>query len=223
MVYVRTARHECQCADRHLLQLYRADAAGRQDRAPQGWLGITFYEGRGFRTFKDPEPSAQSPIAKLVQALPIKSRAVVSHIRQANRGASPGKHPPLYPRTVGPLLDLCPQWPVDRLQEAAHGRHRPVGDTDSEHAFCWLLDRLEQKYPKRPANFPAMFRYLATLCDELRGLGVFNMLLSDGEFVMTYCSNNLYWLTRRAPLAKPVCWMRMWPSTFRVKPRRTMW
>jgi glutamine amidotransferase len=51
------------------------------------------------------------------------------------------------------------------------GRHRPVGDTDSEHAFCWLLDRLEHKYPKRPANFPAMFRYLATLCDELRGLG----------------------------------------------------
>lgn len=47
-----------------------------------------------------------------------------------------------------------------------------------------------------------MFRYLATLCDELRSLGVFNMLLSDGEFVMTYCSNNLYWLTRRAPFGE---------------------
>src|SRR5690606_19460764 len=54
---------------------------GKTGPHKDGW-GITFYEGRGFRTFKDPEPSAQSPIAKLVQALPIKSRAVVSHIRQ---------------------------------------------------------------------------------------------------------------------------------------------
>lgn len=50
-----------------------------------GW-GITFYEGKGFRTFKDPNPSCESKIAELVQNYPIKSQAVVSHIRQANRG-----------------------------------------------------------------------------------------------------------------------------------------
>ena len=50
-----------------------------------GW-GITFYEGKGCRTFKDPQPSFQSPIAKLVQDYPIKSCSVVAHIRQANRG-----------------------------------------------------------------------------------------------------------------------------------------
>lgn len=49
-------------------------------------MGITFYEGKGFRTFKDPKPSCESKIAELVQNYPIKSRAVVSHIRQANRG-----------------------------------------------------------------------------------------------------------------------------------------
>ena len=37
-----------------------------------GW-GITFYEGKGCRTFKDPQPSFQSPIAKLVQDYPIKT------------------------------------------------------------------------------------------------------------------------------------------------------
>lgn len=50
-----------------------------------GWR-ITFYEGLGCRTFKDPLPSIDSPIARLVQDYPIKSCAVVSHIRQANRG-----------------------------------------------------------------------------------------------------------------------------------------
>lgn len=50
-----------------------------------GW-GITFYEGKGCRTFKDPQPSFNSPIARLVQDYPIKSCSVIAHIRQANRG-----------------------------------------------------------------------------------------------------------------------------------------
>jgi glutamine amidotransferase len=40
------------------------------------------------------------------------------------------------------------------------------------------------------------------LADRLREKGVFNMLLSDGRFVMAYCSTNLYWITRRAPFGK---------------------
>ena len=28
------------------------------------------------------------------------------------------------------------------------------------------------------------------------------MLLSDGEYVMTYCTNHLYWIGRRAPFGK---------------------
>ena len=34
----------------------------------------------------DPQPSFNSPIAKLVQDYPIKSCSVIAHIRQANRG-----------------------------------------------------------------------------------------------------------------------------------------
>ncbi|STW46148.1 glutamine amidotransferase class II [Klebsiella pneumoniae] len=79
-----------------------------------GW-GITFYEGKGCRTFKDPQPSFQSPIAKLVQDYPIKSCSVVAHIRQANREGGPGEHPSLHPRTVGAQLDLCAQWAAKRL------------------------------------------------------------------------------------------------------------
>ncbi|MGB6138497.1 MAG: class II glutamine amidotransferase, partial [Shewanella sp.] len=50
-----------------------------------GW-GITFYEGKGNRTFKDASASSKSHIADLIKSYPIKSEIVVSHIRQANRG-----------------------------------------------------------------------------------------------------------------------------------------
>ena len=135
-----------------------------------GW-GITFYEGKGCRTFKDPQPSFNSPIAKLVQDYPIKSRSVIAHIRQANRGEV--------------SLEM--------------GNFRPVGETDSEKAFCWLLHKLTERYPRTPGNMTAVFKYIATLASELREKGVFNMLLSDGRYVMAFCSTNLFWITRRAP------------------------
>ncbi len=38
--------------------------------------------------------------------------------------------------------------------------------------------------------------------DRIKTLGVFNLLLTDGDFLLVYCSNNLHWLTRRAPFGK---------------------
>ena len=62
-----------------------------------GW-GITFYDGKGCRSFKDPLPSCESEVAKLIKSYPIKSKAVISHIRQANSGGVclENTHP-LYP------------------------------------------------------------------------------------------------------------------------------
>ncbi len=60
-----------------------------------GW-GITFYEGKGCRTFMIPQPSFfNSLIAKLVQDYPIKSCSVIAHIRRGNRGevAPENTHP----------------------------------------------------------------------------------------------------------------------------------
>ncbi|EEU6396065.1 class II glutamine amidotransferase, partial [Salmonella enterica] len=79
------------------------------------------------------------------------------------------------------------------------GNFRPVGETDSEKAFCWLLHKLTQRYPRTPGNMTAVFKYIATLATVLREKGVFNMLLSDGRYVMAFCSTHLHWITRRAP------------------------
>ena len=50
-----------------------------------------------------------------------------------------------------------------------------------------------------PGDMVEVFRFIATLAGALREKGVFNMLLSDGRYVMAFCSTNLYWITRRAP------------------------
>ncbi|MBD1555992.1 class II glutamine amidotransferase [Vibrio sp. S9_S30] len=167
-----------------------------------GW-GITFYEGKGFRTFKDPNPSCQSKIAELVQNYPIKSKAVISHIRQANRGGVNLENTHPFTRELwGRYWTFAHNGQLSGYDKLKTGFIRPVGQTDSELSFCWLLNRLQERYPEPPQDMVGMFRFVAECCDELRKLGVFNMLLSDGEYVMTYCTNHLYWITRRAPFGK---------------------
>lgn len=167
-----------------------------------GW-GITFYEGKGCRSFKDPNPSCNSPVAKLVKEYPIKSKSVISHIRQANRGGvSLENTHPFIRELWGKNWTYAHNGQLTGYETLPMGHDIPVGQTDSERAFCWILDQLRQSYESEPLDMLAMFKKVAGYADTLREMGVFNMLLSDGEYVMCYCTNNLSWITRRAPFGK---------------------
>lgn len=170
-----------------------------------GW-GIAFYELGGYREFKDPYPSIESPVAQFILNYPIKSRIVISHIRQANVGeiTLANTHPfsrELWGRQWcyahnGQLADFQQKLPL--------GHYLPIGTTDSEWAFCWLLDQLRQAFPQ-PPQAPEVFRCLLhTSCLKLQQLGVFNLLLSDGECLYAFCSTKLAFITRRAPFGAAV-------------------
>jgi glutamine amidotransferase len=175
---------------------------GRTGPHKDGW-GITFYEGLGCRTFKDPTPSYNSPIARLVQDYPIKSCAVVSHIRQANRGRVSLENTHPFTRELwGRQWTFAHNGQLRGYRQLDTHPYRPVGQTDSEYAFCWLLARLAERYPRTPTHWSSVFDFIDTLAAQLRQKGIFNMLLSDGRFVMGYCSTKLYWITRRAPFGK---------------------
>jgi glutamine amidotransferase len=163
-----------------------------------GW-GIAFYEDRGCRAFHDPRPGARSEVARLLRAHPIRSRIVVSHIRRANRGrvALENTHP--FGRELwGRPWAFAHNGQLRGVKRRPLGRHRPVGTTDSEHAFCWMLDRLAERWPDPPSD-GALGRAVGGLCRDLAGLGVFNALVSDGRSLFCFCGTRLAWLTRRAP------------------------
>lgn len=162
-----------------------------------GW-GIGFYEGRGLRLFQDPVASADSEVARLVQRYPIKSTAVVGHIRQANVGAVSLANTHPFVRELwgrywcfahnGQLADFTPK----------QGFYQPVGDTDSEAAFCDMLNRLRNSFATMP-DVEGLLPLLVAACEHYRSKGVFNCLLSNGDWLFTYCSTKLACITRRAP------------------------
>jgi glutamine amidotransferase len=59
---------------------------GNTDIHAHGW-GLAIYEGRGVRSFHDPLPCAQSPIADMVSKYPIKTLNMMAHIRYATQGS----------------------------------------------------------------------------------------------------------------------------------------
>lgn len=167
-----------------------------------GW-GISFYEGKGVRSFHDPEPSAQSRIAQMVREHPIKSHVVISHIRQANVGKISLENTHPFGRELwGQHWTFAHNGQLDaKLFELPLGSYRPVGTTDSEYAMCWLLGTLRQRFAEPPAT-AELSAFIQQQCDLLRELGVFNMLLSDSQHLFAYCSSKLSWITRRAPFGE---------------------
>lgn len=169
-----------------------------------GW-GIAFYEGKAFREFKDPKPSAESTIAQLVRNYPVKSKSIVSHIRQANSGkvCLENTHP--FSRELwgqawvyahnGQLKETA----IKKKASTEQPFYQPIGVTDSELAFCWMLNEIRTKYPTPPTQKKKLFNTIEKLSSQLSEFGVFNMLLSDSKYLFAYCSTKLCWITRKAP------------------------
>jgi len=166
-----------------------------------GW-GIVFYEGRGVREFRDPAPSVESEVAKLVQHYPIKSRYVISHIRQANVGdiCLENTHP--FVRELwGEYWTFAHNGQLANSEQLTMGKDQPVGTTDSERAFCWLLERLRSTFEACPGE-ERLSAFIFECVHELKAMGVFNMLLSNGRVLMAFCSTKLQWITRKAPFGE---------------------
>lgn len=167
-----------------------------------GW-GIAFYEGKGYRSFHDPIASMDSEVAKFIQRYSIKSTQVICHIRKANRGrvCIENTHP--FSRELwGKTWSFAHNGQLKGIKKKVLKDYLPVGTTDSEYAFCWILDQLKQAFPTKPTRQKELWRVLQTLFNEVAAMGVFNVLMSDSESLYVFCSTKLTWLTRQAPFTE---------------------
>jgi glutamine amidotransferase len=163
-----------------------------------GW-GIAFYEGRGARMFHDPQPSAQSEIARLLRDYPLKSEIVIAHVRRANRGRVGLENTHPFTREIwGRAITFAHNGQLKGVKKLPLGLYQPIGTTDSEHAFCWIADRLRARFDTLPTP-SALDRALHELCNELAGRGVLNVLMSDGRTLYAFCTKKLFYIVREAP------------------------
>jgi glutamine amidotransferase len=108
-----------------------------------GW-GAAFADGKDFRIFKEAAPASTSPWIQCLATHPVRSRTVVAHIRHATRGAISSENTQPFARELKGLTCVFAHngdlGETDLQVEMATRRYMPVGDTDSEAAFCALLN-----------------------------------------------------------------------------------
>jgi glutamine amidotransferase len=88
---------------------------------------------------------------------------------------------------------------LKQFEPTLNGAFRPVGNTDSEWAFCYLLQELRRRFGDTPPELPGLTAALRELTSEIASHGPFNMMLSDGSALFAHCSTNLYYIVRQYP------------------------
>jgi len=165
-------------------------------------FGIAFFEDAGVRLLVDAQSARSSPVAEMVRRFPIHSQNIVAHIRKATQGrvALANTHP--FVRELwGRYWVFAHNGDLKGFAPRLHGAFRPVGETDSERAFCWLM----QELAKAHASVPTITELTATL-RELAPVpaahGTFNFTLSNGQALWAHCSTNLHHLVRQHPFKR---------------------
>jgi glutamine amidotransferase len=178
-----------------------ATRGGRTDVHADGW-GIAFFEGAGVRHFVDYEAAIASPIADLIKRCPIKSKNVIAHIRKATQGrvALENCHP--FVRELwGRYWVFAHNGDLKGFSPVLNGAFRPVGSTDSEWAFCYLLQELRRRFGDAAPALPALSAALRELTRDVAAYGTFNMMLSDGSALFAHCATKLHYIVRQYPFA----------------------
>jgi glutamine amidotransferase len=175
---------------------------GRTGPHKDGW-GMAMYRDGYVWAIHDPRPSADSDMAEVMSKTSLKCDIVISHIRQANVGAvSLLNTHPFHRLLWGKTWTYAHNGQLAASESLPIAHHHPLGSTDSERAFCWIIEQLQASFGEYEPELNALSMTLAELALQLKSMGVFNMMLSDGIRLYCFCTTKLHWITRRAPFKK---------------------
>lgn len=168
-----------------------AEHGGKSAPHADGW-GIAFYDENDIRILRDTTCASQSKWVEFVARQKLRSRLVLSHIRKATDGVIALKNTQPFSRELG-----------GRMHVFAHNGHvpkirgnerfptksfHPIGNTDSEIAFCALLERMKPLWNCENATPESETRFdtVTSFANELGELGLANFLYSDGELLFVH-------------------------------------
>jgi predicted glutamine amidotransferase len=168
-----------------------------------GW-GIAYYEGSASQVFKEATPAASSRYLRILSRAGFKSTSVIAHIRKANPsycGRGTANTHPFEREWNGYSWVFAHNGKLpgfSHLSGYPDSRFKPLGHTDSELTFCYLLEAMARNINSDEKILPAtVVSVLKPVVEKLTRFGEFNFLLSNGEYLFVYAHTKLHILEQQ--------------------------
>jgi glutamine amidotransferase len=197
-------------ADRPLRWSVRfRERGGPRAYREEGW-GVGVLQGPAALVVKDAAPRPDAATAQMLRAGgPLRGETALAYIRRWTHSASLANAHPFVREMQGSEWAFAHNGNVSELMRDpawVPQRYRPVGTTDSEYAFCALLDRLALAAATSPLARPArdaagalaLSAVLGPLSGSVARYGMFNYLLATERCLVAFSSGEygLYLLER---------------------------
>jgi glutamine amidotransferase len=169
---------------------------GLEGTHKDGW-GIAWYEEGDVRLVKEAHPAADSACVRFIQEHPFSTTIALSHIRRATQGGVAMKNCQPFVRELGGRMHVfAHNGDLDSAALRAAtplGTFRPVGDTDSEFAFCALLERLRPLWGTGgPPALDERLRIIERFAAAIRRLGPANFIYADGDALFIHAHKRFH-------------------------------
>jgi len=163
-----------------------------------GW-GIAYLDDREVFLVKEAEPASDSPLIKFIAEQERESHCVIAHVRLATVGTPALRNTHPFRRALGRRVHVFAHNGTleglhdDHGQRALH--YEPVGDTDSELAFCLLLEDMRPLWSGTNGAPPAVtdrMSVFAAFAGAMSERGSANFLYSDGDVLFVHAHRRIY-------------------------------
>ncbi|HSO38066.1 MAG TPA: class II glutamine amidotransferase [Labilithrix sp.] len=155
-----------------------------------GW-GIGFWQDGDALIIREPDAAHESQWVEFLRERGPRTAIAIAHIRRATQGPRSLRNTQPFSRELGGRVHLFAHngmlTGIEQDQRFRSRRFRRIGDTDSEQAFCALLERLAPLWEEeeRP-SVEDRLREVRAFAADLRPLGPANFLYTDGEVVFAH-------------------------------------
>lgn len=156
-----------------------------------GW-GVAYCQGADVALFREPLAASDSDLVRYLERSGPAASLAISHIRHATQGAVALANTQPFVRELGGVshcfahngnlvgISNDPRFELS-------GRYQPVGQTDSEHAFCALMSRLAAIWEGKNHPSLALRRStIAAFAEDIATLGPANFLYSDTQVLFAH-------------------------------------
>lgn len=161
----------------------------KAERNPDGW-GMACYPDKSAQVIKEPIEAGDSFLSEFLRNYSeISSKIFIAHVRKSSVGSVSHKNTHPFSRELnGREYVFAHNGSLNNYEKLDTGRFKSIGETDSEHVFCNILNEIEIRQINSWSADD--FLWLNQKLDDINSDGKFNCIFSDGEHLFCYHDKN---------------------------------